>query len=183
MVQRLCQWILSCMGWKIVGKLPDIPQYVLIVVPHTSNWDLIIGLLARFAVNVRIKFLAKREIFVFPLSYIMRAMGGTPVDRSTSKNRVEKIVEMFKNNKEFVLGLAPEGTRSPVKRWKFGFYHIAHQAEVPIVMVGMDYPSREIRIAPPMKASGDIKKDYAFMLDFFKTIQGKHKKELPEYSE
>lgn len=171
------------MGWKIVGKLPEIPQYVLIVAPHTSNWDLIIGLLARFAVNTRIHFLVKKEIFVFPLNLLMRALGGIPIDRSISKHRVERIVERFHNNDHFILGLAPEGTRSPVKRWKFGFYHIAQEAQIPIVMVGMDYTSKEVRVAPPLKPGDDLKEDYEVMLDFFKTIRGKYRKKLPEYSE
>ena len=181
-MHRICQWILSLFFFFIVGKLPDINQYVLIVAPHTSNWDLVIGLLARFAVQTRIHFLAKKEIFVFPLKQFMIAVGGTPVDRSKSANRVEQLVDLFKNNEHFILGLAPEGTRSPVKRWKFGFYHIAQKAKVPIVMVGFDYSSKEVIISPPLPVSGDIEADYARMLDFFKTIRGKVPKELPPYS-
>jgi 1-acyl-sn-glycerol-3-phosphate acyltransferase len=179
----MSQWILSLFGWKIVGQLPATKKYVLIVAPHTSNWDLIIGLLARFAVKTRIHFLAKKEIFVFPLKQFFEAVGGTPVDRSQKANRVDQLVEVFNTHEHYILGLAPEGTRSPVSRWKFGFYHIANKANVPIVMVGMDYPSREVRIAPEFQPSGDVEADYDKMIDFFKGIQGKVPKTYPPYRE
>lgn len=183
-MQRLFQWLLSKMGWSIKGNLPKINQYVLIVAPHTSNWDLIIGLMARFAVNTPIQFLIKKEAFVFPLKYILGPLGAIPIDRGKNLNFVDKICQKFKEkeHERFILGLAPEGTRSPVKRWKYGFYHIAHQANVPIVMVGMDYVAKEIRIAKPLQTSGDLAKDYQLLMQFFKTIHGKHKKELADYT-
>lgn len=181
-MQRFFQWILSKMGWRINGNLPDIAQYVLIVAPHTSNWDLIIGLIARFAVNTRILFLVKKEAYVFPLKYLLGPLGAIPVDRGKNLHVVDKITQQFKENERFILGLAPEGTRSTVTRWKFGFYHIAHQAKVPIVMVGMDYHRKEIRIAKPIKTSGDIEQDYQILMRFFKSIRGKHKKKLADYS-
>ncbi|MCC5791715.1 MAG: 1-acyl-sn-glycerol-3-phosphate acyltransferase [Legionellaceae bacterium] len=179
-MRRFSQWILYLWGWKIVGNLPPIKKFVLIVAPHTSNWDLIIGLLGRFSENRMIHFLAKQEIFVFPFRGLLKKLGGIPVDRSHPHHRVEQIVERFQQTDELILGITPEGTRSPVKRWKFGFYHIAHQAGVPIVMVGLDYGSKEIRIAPPLQCSGDLKKDFTPMLAFFKTIKGRHPKDIPD---
>ena len=180
-MQKFTQFILKIMGWKIVGALPNIKQYVLIVAPHTSNWDLIIGLCARFAVGVKINFLAKHQLFFFPLGTILRAMGGTPVNRSKKGNRVDQVVVLFQQQEHFKLGLAPEGTRSPVTRWKEGFYHMASQANIPIVMVGFDYPSKEVRVREPFWPTKDISSDFVDILAFFRTIRGKCPKELPDY--
>jgi 1-acyl-sn-glycerol-3-phosphate acyltransferase len=180
-MQKIAQFILKLMGWKIIGSLPNIKQYVLIVAPHTSNWDLVIGLCARFAVGVKINFLAKHQLFFFPLGNLLGAIGGTPVDRTKHGNRVEQAVALFQQQESFKLGLAPEGTRSPVTRWKEGFYHMACQANIPIVMVGFDYTSKEVRVREPFLPTKDISNDFATILSFFRTIRGKYPKELPDY--
>lgn len=181
-MQKLCKLILKLCGWHIVGALPPNKQFILIAAPHTSNWDLVIGLLARFAVGVKINFLAKKQAFFFPLGLLLRAVGGTPVDRSKPGNRVEQVVRLFHQQEEFKLGMAPEGTRSPVTRWKEGFYHIANQAQVPIVLVGFDYCSKEIRVCDTLFwPTGDIKADFPPMLAFFRTIRGRCPKEIPDY--
>jgi 1-acyl-sn-glycerol-3-phosphate acyltransferase len=180
-MQKLAQLLLKLMGWKIVGELPKQSKYVLIVAPHTSNWDLVIGLIARFAVGVRMNFLAKHQVFFFPLGPFLRAMGGAPVDRSKIGNVVEQSVEIFNQHETFVLGLAPEGTRSPVNRWKEGFYHIAYAAKVPIALVGFDYPSKEIRLREAFWPTGDVAKDFPEILDYYRTIRGRHAKDIPYY--
>lgn len=180
-MQKLAQYLLKLLGWKIVGQLPDVKKFVLIVAPHTSNWDLVIGLIARFAVGVRINFLAKHQVFFFPLGPFLKAMGGTPVKRDEKGNKVQQAATLFQQSDRLVLGLAPEGTRSPVTRWKEGFYHIARLANVPIVMVGMDYPSKEVRIAEPFMPTGDISHDFQQMVAYFRTIQGRFPKVLPDY--
>ncbi|HAU3520609.1 TPA: acyltransferase, partial [Legionella pneumophila] len=109
-MQKICRFIFKLIGWKIVGELPNEKKYIVIVAPHTSNWDFVICLCARFVVGVKINFLAKHQLFFFPLSYFLRAVGGTPVDRSKKGNRVEKVVELFRQRDELKLGLAPEGT-------------------------------------------------------------------------
>ncbi|HAT8182608.1 TPA: acyltransferase [Legionella pneumophila] len=181
-MQKICRFIFKLIGWKIVGELPNEKKYIVIVAPHTSNWDFVICLCARFVVGVKINFLAKHQLFFFPLSYFLRAVGGTPVDRSKKGNRVEKVVELFRQSDELKLGLAPEGTRSPVTRWKEGFYHIARQAGIPIVMVGPDYSTKEIRIHEPFWTTGDIKKDFQYIIEFFRTIKGYRSKEIPDYN-
>lgn len=180
-MQKIAQFILKIMGWKIIGSLPDIKQYVLIVAPHTSNWDLIIGLCARFAQGIKINFLAKHQLFFFPLGNLLRAMGGAPVQRTIKGNRVEQVVALFKQQEQFKLGLAPEGTRSSVNRWKEGFYHMACQANIPIVMVGFDYSTKEVRVRPPFIPTHNIEQDFVEILTFFRTIKGKYPKEIPDY--
>lgn len=180
-MQKLAQLILKLIGWKIVGQLPDEKKFIIIVAPHTSNWDLVIGLIARFAVGVKVNFLAKHQLFFFPLGQLLRLLGGTPVNRSQHSNKVQEVVKLFKTSDELKLGLAPEGTRSTVTRWKEGFYHIATQAQIPIVMIGMDYPSKELRIAEAFHPTGNLEQDFAFMVAYFRTIHGKVPKTLPDY--
>ncbi len=180
-MQKFNQWILKLMAWKIIGSLPNLKQYVLIVAPHTSNWDLVLGLVARFAVGVKINFLAKQQLFFFPLGTLLKALGGSPVDRTKKGNKVEQAVDLFQNQTHFKLGLAPEGTRSKVTRWKEGFYHIACQANAPIVMVGLDYLSKEVRISEPLWPNKNISEDFEQIIAFFRTIHGKYPKEIPDY--
>lgn len=177
----LCRFILRLIGWKIIGELPKDKKYMVIVAPHTSNWDLIIGLLGRFSVEVKMNFLAKHQLFFFPLGNLLKVLGGTPVDRSKKSNRVEQVVELYRQSDQLILAITPEGTRSPVTRWKEGFYHIASQAGIPIVMIGFDYSTKEIRIREPFWPSGDINKDFPLFSAYFKTIKGRYPKEIPDY--
>ncbi|MBL7480436.1 1-acyl-sn-glycerol-3-phosphate acyltransferase [Legionella bononiensis] len=180
-MQRLCKLIYKIMGWTIIGELPKDKKYLVIVAPHTSNWDFFICLCARFIVGVKVNFLAKSQLFFFPFGLFLKAVGGAPVDRSKKGNQVEKVVELFRTSDELRLGLAPEGTRSPVTRWKEGFYHIACQAHIPIVMIGPDYSTREIRIHEPFWPTGDINSDFPKIIEFFRTIKGYRPKEIPDY--
>ncbi|MFA6303211.1 MAG: lysophospholipid acyltransferase family protein [Legionella sp.] len=173
--------LLKLMGWKLVGALPDEKKYIIIVAPHTSNWDMVIGLVARFSLGIKIRFLAKSQIFRFPFVSLLNFIGAIPVDRSKSGHLVEQITQLFKESPTMRLAITPEGTRRQVSRWKEGFYHMAFQANVPIVMIGFDYPSKEIRIAKPFKPSGDIVQDFAHILEFFRTIRGCYPKDLPDY--
>lgn len=180
-MQKFWQFVFKCLGWKLKGQLPELNKYIVIVAPHTSNWDLIICLIARFAAGTKINFIAKHQVFVPPLSWLLKSFGGNPIDRSVHHNMVEQVVDLYKKNEIFRFGLAPEGTRSPVKRWKAGFYHIACQAKIPIIMIGPDYPSKEIRISEPFWPSGHIEEDFPKILAFFRQIQGYHPKEIPDY--
>jgi len=175
------RFILKLIGWKIIGELPKDKKYMLIVAPHTSNWDLVIGLCARFALGVKINFLAKKQVFFFPLGVFLKAVGGIPVDRTRKDNKVQQVVDLYRHSENLKLAITPEGTRSPVTRWKEGFYHIAVQAGVPIVMVGFDYSTKEIRISELFLPSGTIEKDFLRIIAYFRTIKGCYPKEIPDY--
>ncbi|KTD40386.1 1-acyl-sn-glycerol-3-phosphate acyltransferase [Legionella parisiensis] len=181
-MKKLGHFILKLFGWKVVGELPQDNKYLVVVAPHTSNWDFIVGLFARFSVGVKINFLAKNQLFFFPLGLLLKALGGAPVDRSKTNKTVDQVVEIFCSRDEFKLAITPEGTRSAVTRWKEGFYHIACKAGLPIVMVGPDYSTKEVRIHEKFQPSGDIDKDFPKILDFFRTIKGRYPKEIPEYN-
>lgn len=182
-MNKICQWVMNLIGWKITGELPNLDKYILIVAPHTSNWDLSLGILARCVKKIDIRFLAKKEIFIFPFRSILRWLGGTPVDRSKKMHMVDQIASIFEQHDKFILGLAPEGTRSPVKKWKFGFYYIAIKANVPILLVGFDYQKKEVQLHELFHPTGDLKADYNHIREYYLTVMGLHDKEIPELTE
>lgn len=177
----LCRWLLNISGWQIEGQLPDCAKYIIIVAPHTSNWDFIVGVLARGALGTRIHFLGKHQLFIPPRGWFFRAIGGSPVDRRKNNNLVDTAVQLFESKADYKLALAPEGTRSPVKRWKYGFYHIASKAQVPITPVGLDFSRRTVIIRTPLQPSGDIATDMHDILSFYRTIKGRHPKVIPDF--
>lgn len=174
MFKLICRWGLKLAGWKIRGPVPRYPKYLIIGAPHTSNWDFVLAIAAKYSLGLKAKFLGKAELFRFPYGWFFRMLGGYPVDRSQSTNMVEQIVEIFRQKEEFAIGLAPEGTRKAVQKWKTGFYHIAAQAGIPIIMIGLDYANKELRIADePFWPSGDIEKELPQIQAFFAPFRGK----------
>jgi 1-acyl-sn-glycerol-3-phosphate acyltransferase len=162
-------------GWKIRDTFPDhLPKMVLAVGPHTSWHDFIIGLAARSLIRIGpIHFLGKKELFDGPFGWMFRALGGTPVDRFSSKGMVEQVAELFHTNENYKIALAPEGTRKKVDKLRSGFYHIAEKAGVPIVLVGFDFKHKQVCFSAPIIPSNeeeDMKRIHAF----FGTITGKH---------
>jgi 1-acyl-sn-glycerol-3-phosphate acyltransferase len=151
--------VLRAMGWRIDGRIPDLRKMVIIAAPHTTNWDFIVGIAAKLALELRVLWLGKHSLFRFPLGTVLRALGGLPVDRSTSHNVVESIVREFDSRERLILGLAPEGTRKRVPRWRTGFYHIARAAKVPIVTVALNWEARALQIGPPFATTGDVDAD------------------------
>lgn len=179
MIQSVNKFILKILGWKIVGQLPEDKKYIVIIGPHTSNWDFMLGMVVRSSLGANIRFLAKHQLFYAPYGWFFRQLGGSPVYRHKDNNLVDQVVNMYQTNDEFILGIAPEGTRSEIKRWKSGFYHIACKANVPIVMIGFDFKSREIRIREPLAPISDVDKDFPVILDYFRGIDGCHPKNIP----
>jgi 1-acyl-sn-glycerol-3-phosphate acyltransferase len=167
---RFSLWLL---GWRIEGAIPNLSKFVIIVAPHTSNWDFPVGASAKLALRLHATFVGKHSLFVFPLGTIMRALGGIPIDRSRSQDFVSTSVAAFAARDRMVLVIAPEGTRRKVERWKTGFYHIAHGAGVPIVPVALNWGSRAIQIGDPVKATGDADRDIALLQDWFAGIPGR----------
>ena len=155
----LCRFILKLAGWSWSVTLPDYPKSILCVAPHTSNWDFVLGKLFYLAVGRNANFLMKKEWFFFPLNILLKAMGGIPVDRHKSTSLVEQLVISSKNNERFNLAITPEGTRKRNPNWKKGFYFIALQANMPIVLVCIDYKHKHIRMEKSVIPTGDEKKE------------------------
>ncbi len=161
-------------GWSIKGSLPDLNKYIIILAHHTSNWDFMAALAARFILRIKARFFLKHSLFVGPLGWFMKKIGGVPVERSQSHNRVEQAVMEINNSEFFVLTIAPEGTRSKVKKWKTGFYHIAHGAGIPVVPIAFDFANKQLVIGQPIPTTGDLEGDITEMHRFFLPYQPKH---------
>ena len=158
--------MLKLAGWSFEGGLPNLPKFVIAVAPHTSNWDFVVGVFARQAIALQARFLGKDTLFRPPLGWLMRWLGGTPVRRDISTGLVEQVATAMAREEQFVLAIAPEGTRKRVTKWRTGFYHIAREAGVPIALVTFDYAHKRIVAAPPMLPSGNVEGDLAEMQAF-----------------
>ena len=166
------RWTLSALGWDVTGEIPNLPKMVIIAAPHTSNWDFVVAIAAKLALGLDVRFLGKDSLFVGPLGWVMRSLGGMPVDRSASHDVVKSMVAELARSDRLVLGLAPEGTRKRVERWRTGFYHIAHAATVPIVPVGLNFGERAVQIMEPFTTTGDLDRDIAQLQARFAGIRG-----------
>lgn len=178
MVAFILGGLYKLFGWKVSGTKPDLKKYVIIVAPHTSNWDFFVGWGARNVLGFRPNFLAKDSLFKIPLvGWFLKFIGGVAVERSNkrkSKQLVEQVVELYKTRDEFIMTITPEGTRSYAPTWKTGFYRIAHQAGVPIVKIGFDYASKTVFIDKPFHPSGDMDKEIEEIKSYFKQFTGKN---------
>ena len=166
--------LLKILGWRATGELPREKKYVLIVAPHTSNWDLFYGIILAFALKLDARYIAKKELFRRPFSSLMTWSGAIPIDRSSSHHIVEQMVSVFKEREKFVLALAPEGTRHKKDCWKSGFYHIALEAHVPILLAFIDYASKTGGAGPLIYPTGNLDQDTSVMRNFYLTVKGKY---------
>ena len=165
--------LLGLAGWRIAGAFPALPKFVLIVAPHTSNWDFFIGVAGMLATGLRANWLGKHTIFRFPITPVLRWLGGEPVDRSAPQGIVAAAVAHFRHRAQWVLALSPEGTRRGVA-WKTGFHRIAMGADVPIVPVWFDYRSRTIGIGAPVALRGDESVDIARLRALYHRDMARH---------
>ena len=157
--RALGRLMLRAGGWRVEGGPLDRPRCVLVVAPHTSNWDFVHGLGAKWALGLSVRFLAKRALFRFPLGAFLRAIGGIPVDRGATEGLVGRIAAQFVPDGPLYLVVTPEGTRRRVPAWKTGFHRIAVAAGVPILPVAVDYRERAVRLLPYYTPTGDYATD------------------------
>lgn len=172
--RKLCRSVLRACGWRLVGTFPDTPKLVLIVAPHSSWWDGIWGLLMKAAIGADVNFMAKRELFRGALGALLRRLGGMPIDRGAAAGVVEQMIEAFAQRETLWLGIAVEGTRRHVPRWKSGFWHIAHDACVPVFPVAFNYPDKTIRLGPLTAMSNDMVADTETLRAFYQPFRGKY---------
>ncbi|MEJ2367043.1 MAG: lysophospholipid acyltransferase family protein [Acidobacteriota bacterium] len=167
---KLC---LRLYGWRIEGEFPNVSKLVIIVAPHTSNWDFVFGIAADFAVGLRASWLGKDSLFKKPFEPFFTWLGGIPTYRTQRRGMVDSAVAAFKEREALVLGVAPEGTRKAVEEWRTGFYHIALNADVPILMVYIDYVNKVLGLGPVKTPTGDLEKDMAEIRAFYRPYKGK----------
>ncbi|RLD26766.1 MAG: acyltransferase [Bacteroidetes bacterium] len=168
------------LGWKVVGfsDFDNVKKAVIIAAPHTSWVDFPLGILLRSVLGIKTNFVGKKELFKFPHGWIFRALGGAPVERKNNQNQVEAIAKLFENHDRFRMAMSPEGTRKKVAQWRTGFYYIAKAANVPILMITLDFGKKENKISEPFYSTDDKAADFKFMKNYFKDAIGK----VPEYT-
>lgn len=164
--------LMRLFGWRVEGKLPDIPKYILIGAPHTSNWDflLFVGVIFRLKANVR--YMGKAELFRGPFAWLFYWCGGIPVDRKRNTGLVDQMVDAFQHSEKFILTIAPEGTRHQVKEWKRGFYHIAKGAGIPLVMAKVDSKTKAMHVGQVYQLTDDMEADMQAIQNAFKGLVG-----------
>jgi len=168
-------WIFALFGWRIEVSVPkDIKKAVVVVAPHTSNWDFVIGRLAFYKVNFKARFLIKKELFVFPLNFILRILGALPVNRGRNNNMVQQAVKLFNDNDAVLLIFTPEGTRAANQNWRKGFYVIAQTAKVPILLAYMDYRRKIGGIHGVFQPTGNVQEDIISIKRELAQYEGKY---------
>lgn len=142
--------------------------------PHTSNWDFVVGVAARSILRIRrAKYLGKSQLFRKPIGWFFRMIGGIPVYRDSNHDMVEQVASIIRNSENFILAIAPEGTRKKVTKLRTGFWYIAKASGIPVVPVGLDYKKKEVVIGLPLYVS-DIETDMNALMEFYKGITGKN---------
>lgn len=179
---RFFQWlgtaVLHAMGWRITGTFPDVPKAVVIGAPHTSNQDGVIAVAAVLALRLRIVLMGKHSLFRGPFGPVLRWFGLIPVDRTSAAGVVEQSVARFREREQLFLGMAPEGTRHGAEEWKTGFYRIAVNAGVPIMVAVLDYGKREVRLPLTFMPCGDVDADMQRILECYRGVMPKRPERL-----
>ncbi|WP_236213352.1 lysophospholipid acyltransferase family protein [Metapseudomonas otitidis] len=178
LAEALGHAVFRLMGWRIEGQLPPLDKFVVIGAHHTSNWDFVLFIAAKFILRLNARWFGKHSIFRWPFGALMRYWGGIPIRRHLKLNTVEQAIEAFAEHRQFILVLSPEGTRRRVERWKSGFYHIACGAGVPIVPAALDFQHRRIVIGAPFQPTGNEEADLRQLLAFYRPYVPKN----PDYA-
>lgn len=175
-LSRFLGWMASLLlklaGWKAGGEKPDLPKYIAIAAPHTSNWDFILFVLVSLKVGFDAHWMGKHTLFAQPFTRLAIWLGGIPIDRSKSNDVVGQMVQHFASVDKLTVLIPPEGTRSKVKQWKTGFYHIAHQAQLPIVLGYIDAANKTAGFGPLFYTTGDVDADMQAIQLFYRDMQG-----------
>jgi 1-acyl-sn-glycerol-3-phosphate acyltransferase len=178
LTERLGYLALRLSGWRVVGIRPVAPKFLIIVAPHTSNRDLLVGLACGYGAGILSRwpygFFVKAGLFRGPLAPVFRVLGGIPIDRSAPHDAVRQSVEILLRRERYLLVITPEGTRRRTERWRSGFYHIARNAGLPVVPVYFDYARRECRLGPATEISGNHEVDLEIFRRFYGGVTAKH---------
>ena len=166
--------LLSLLGWRLDVHLPDTPKLVVLAAPHTSNWDGVLAVLAMLAMELRMGLFVKHTAFDGILGPVLRKVGALPIDRTARGGVIAQTVAAFNTQPQLLIGIAPEGTRQRVDKWKRGFYLIADGARVPLVCAYIDYARKTIGTGPVLMPGGDYARDLEAIQVFYRTITPKH---------
>jgi 1-acyl-sn-glycerol-3-phosphate acyltransferase len=170
----IVRWLFGLVGWHAEGAAPNAPKFVVVGAPHTSNWDGLVMVGISIILGVKMYWLGKHTLFKPPLGWLSYWLNGVPVNRELTKNAVEQAIDIFNAREDFVLVVAPEGTRKKVDVWKTGFYYIALGANVPMVLGYLDYPRKRCGLGPAIMPTGDIDADFEHIRAFYADKVGRH---------
>ncbi len=173
-VQRWVLRLLALFGWRIDVAWPPVPKGVIIVYPHTSNWDFVVGYLARIAVGLPVQWIGKDTLFRWPIVGLLRRMGGIPVNRREHTGLIDQLTREFERRPWLWLALAPEGTRSRTDHWKSGFYRLALAADLPVGLAFIDYRTHVLGLSSYLTLTGDEEEDLARIRAAYAGKVGKH---------
>ncbi|TFW31836.1 1-acyl-sn-glycerol-3-phosphate acyltransferase [Massilia horti] len=169
--QRTALRILRLFGWNVYFKPLPGPHGIAVVYPHTSNWDFVVGILAKWTIGLQFRWLAKDTLFKGPMGSVMRYWGGVPVDRSAPMGSTRQLAQRMLSEKWCWVAITPEGTRSYRPHWKSGFYHLARTAGVPVLLVAIDYGKKEMRVVDILEMTGDQHTDMAAIGTIYEDCQ------------
>lgn len=172
--QRLASALLRLFGWRLVFAWPPRPRTMIVFYPHTSNWDFVVGIVARFAAGIPVRWVAKDTLFRGPTGSFFRALGGIPVNRRERTGFVDQLVDAFARHDQLFVVIAPEGTRKRTDHWKSGFYRAAVAAGVPLGLAFIDYPEKQIGIDTYFELSGDEQEDLARIRAYYQGKRGRY---------
>lgn len=175
LLEKTSGWLMRRLGWSMRGEWPDLKKMVVIAAPHTSIWDVIIGLLVIQGMGLKVVFMGKQEAFFWPVDAILKHFGGMPVDRSAPGGIIEQAAGIIRNSERLWFALAPEGTRKPVEKWKTGFWKIAKQAGVPVCCAYFHFPEKIIGVGPVFHLSDDMDADIARIRAWYAPYKGKNR--------
>lgn len=173
MIGALSGKVLKLLGWTVSSSEHSQKKYILIGAPHTTNWDFPLTLLTMWTLGIKFSWVAKHTLFISPLGYVLKKIGGIPVDRNVRTGFLTSMAQAFDNDEALILAIAPEGTRSRTNHWKAGFYNIALKAKVDIRFGFIDYPSKTVGLGPFLTPTGDVEADFVTIRDFYKDKRGK----------
>jgi 1-acyl-sn-glycerol-3-phosphate acyltransferase len=173
LVQGIGRLVLRVMGWRIEGQLPALDRYVAIGAHHTSSWDFVLFIAAKFMLRLNLRWFGKHSLFRWPWGRLLRAWGGIAIRRDRRLNTVQQAIQAFQRNPQFILVLSPEGTRRKVERWKTGFYHIAKGAGVPVLLAALDYGHKRLVIGPVLWPGPDEAADMQAIAAFYREVTAK----------
>jgi len=173
-MKSICKFILKMIGWKVVVRTELPKKCVICVAPHTSNWDLLLGLIVYKSMGRKARFLIKKEWFFFPMNFIFNMLGGIPVDRVRKTSLTDQMTEKFERYDDFQVAITPEATRKRNPEWKRGFYYIAMAANVPIVIAAIDYAKKEVEFKKIIFPTGDADADMVEIKACYKDVTARH---------
>ena len=174
-MQRISGFVLRLFGWKITSYIPpEIKKAVIVMAPHTSYWDFVLGRIGYWYLGIPSKFYIKKEAFFWPLGIWLKKLGGIPVNRKKTTHLVADTTKQIQESDTFFITITPEGTRALVKQWKKGFYQLAMKAEVPLVLGYLDYKEKTGGPTKVFYPTGDYENDLKIIEDFYRGKQGRN---------